>query len=89
MTAGALWGSLQPCISVDLPQDMAWGFAGRTTYHSEGVSVPQHVPKVENRHLRNRAGKQASLTLVLIFFSLVIGLVALTYSKMPLEEYWK
>ena len=89
MTAEALWGLLQPCISVDLPQDVVRGFAGRTTYRSEGVSVAQHVPKAGNRHLRNRAGKQASLTLVLIFFSLVIGLAALTYSKIPLEDYWK
>lgn len=68
MTAGVLWGSLQPCISVDLPQDVAWGFSGRTTYHSGRVSVPQHVPKVGNRHLRNRAGKQAFLMLVFYIF---------------------
>lgn len=89
MTAGVLWGSLQPCTFVDLPQDVAWGFAGRTTCRSEGVSVPRHVPKIGNHYLRNRPGKEASPTLVFGFFSLVIGLAGLTYSRIPLEDCWK
>ena len=69
MTAGALWGLLQPCISVDLPQDVAWGFAGRTTYRSEGASVAQHVPKAGNRHLRNGWKASVSYTCSDIFQS--------------------
>lgn len=88
MTAGAFCSS-HSCASQLICHRMWHGTlrAGPPTTLKE--PLPQHVPKVGNGHLRDWAGKQASLTPVSLFFSLVIGLAVLTYSKIPLEDYWK
>lgn len=42
MTAGVLWGLLQLCSSVDLPWDVTWGSAGRTTHSSHRAECLCH-----------------------------------------------
>lgn len=78
MTAGVLWGLLQSCSSVDLPWDV-WGSAGMAL---TGQSVcATTCARGGHCHLRNRSGKEASLSFCVL--QPAFGLSVLTYSKSP------